>query len=536
MKSIKLTALTALFLVLAACNDSKKAELNDESNLRLGMVNFLDVANPYTKSGDYFWYMQREWVFNTLVKMNDKTGFYEPLLAESFEWMNGNKSLKYTLRKDVKWSDGMPVTTKDIVFSIFSHDEPKRKSVYMNYYSQVLESHEVLNDREIVFHLKEARLENLWVLGASLFIMPEHIYRDGSPKMLTVGVGPYVMKRFVPSKRVELVKNPNWYGKNVVGLKDLYKFDRITVVMVASINDYIDYMEKDKIDYFRTVDPKAFSQFEATAKKGRHWVPVKSDVFTVMNHRGLLVNHRVPALGETAVRRAIMMAFDRRTVVKKIYDNGYGISSAPVTPTHRYYPKGKVEPIEYDPKKAIEVLTQAGWLDKNKDGIREKIINGKTETLEFDLVNWRKDRRAMFTMFQGYMKKAGIKINIVERNYAAGLKLAEEHKFDFLYVASNLGDEPDIKGWLHSAGGIDKWSNIGGVNDPVIDALSEKLDKAFDFNVRKKLLEKIFVRFQEQATHLTFFDDRYRYYVINKRIKRPQDYFPNSVGFHTWSL
>jgi peptide/nickel transport system substrate-binding protein/microcin C transport system substrate-binding protein len=108
------------------------------------------------------------------------------------------------------------------------------------------------------------------------------------------------------------------------------------------------------------------------------------------------------------LRLALSHLFNREEMVKKFLSNMVYLANGPIYVQSEYNPGNK--PIEFNPTLAKKLLAEAGWKDSNKDGVLDKMVNGKLRSLEFDLLYVSKDSEKYFTLFQQDLKNIG-KIN-----------------------------------------------------------------------------------------------------------------------------
>jgi peptide/nickel transport system substrate-binding protein len=331
----------------------------------------------------------------------DKDGELVPILAaevpslENGQVAADGKSVTWTLKQGIKWGDGESFTADDVLFTYQYIMNPDVKSSSAGSYSEV-ESVEALGDHTIKVNFKQptAAWDTPFV-GPFGMIIPRHIFEeydganfaDAPANLQAIGTGAY----FVSEYRKEDVLI---IGGNAVS----------TVKIIYEINPY--YREPDK-PFFRKVElqgggdlnlagqaakeaavdfawnlalpEETLADIESTGKM-RVVAPPSAFVERIMinfadpnketaggERSSLQFPH--PFLSDLQVRRAMAMAIDREAIAAPYGRGGKLTTNILVEPSFFASPKNA---FEYNPQKAAELLEEAGWLDSNEDGVREK--------------------------------------------------------------------------------------------------------------------------------------------------------------------
>jgi peptide/nickel transport system substrate-binding protein len=257
--------------------------------------------NPFMRETDARW---PTWagVHEPLIICNRYTGQYTPWLATAYKWSADNLKLRFTLRSGVRWSDGAPFSSRDVVFTfdlmrrfpVLDHDSPW----------SFLGSVAALDAQTVEFTLKAPYTPGLLYLGEQA-IVPEHKWKsvsqpaefdDPSP----VGTGPFVeVLRFEPTV-YELGRNKTYWqpGKPAV--------DVLRVPLYRSNDEITRALLADEVDWASLFLPDIENQWVATdAARHQYWYADSGP--TVL----LYVNTRQAPLGDPRVRKAFSMALDR---------------------------------------------------------------------------------------------------------------------------------------------------------------------------------------------------------------------------------
>ena len=267
----------------------------------------------------------------------------EPDLAEHFAVSDDGTSYRFTLRRDARWSDGVPVTAHDFAFTYGQMAEDGVVGAFL------LDgvSAKALDERTLELRLREPRNHFLYLLaGDSLFAWPRHLYeregRDWHRAIPLVGNGPYVLTSR-DENHVVLASAPSWYGaRGNVG--------EVRIELEASPAVAVDRWRGGEYDVLH--ETLAFRAV-ATDEEVVEWVPAMSTWFLGFNAR------RAP-LDDPRVRRALAHAIDRRGPAEALRAAAAetGGMIPPGMPGHSQ----RVAPA-FDPDRARALLGEAGYAD-----------------------------------------------------------------------------------------------------------------------------------------------------------------------------
>ena len=380
MKPVKLLVATALVLVAAfGLTTAATAKSGDDKKvvLTVGVTgNTFDTLNPIVgyNAPDYdVWINQYDALTHKAAKDFETT----PGLAESWKESNGGKTYTYKLREGLKWSDGKPLTAKDVAFTI----NRAREEAWQNFDAYVHNlTAKVIDDRtvEVTSSVPDPKLPGL----GDTYILPEHIWGKLSKAEITkyaaedgVGSGPFVLDEYKHGQYVRMNANPNyWGGKRPI--------DQVVFRLFNNADAMVAALEKGEIDAAFNVPSEAFGRVGTM----KNVVAVQGnqggfDEIAINGGAGLKKPH--PALLDRRVRVAIAHAIDKKTLLDKVYE-GIGTVANTVSPSPdpAWIPKIPVaEQFDFDLAKANKILEDAGYKDTDGDGVRE--MPGGGEPLKF---------------------------------------------------------------------------------------------------------------------------------------------------------
>jgi len=321
----------------------------------------ITVLYPGEAEGDLFTESPSQFlVFLPLVDGNEK-GELKGRLAESWEHSSDFRTWTVHLRKNVRWHDGVPVTARDIKFTLDLLTHPD-----VHYYPRGAFIIDVLDDSSytITCHHK--------AIGSPLddwtVYYPKHLLERLDPKKYwdwefwahPVGDGPYRFLRRVPKTMVELEANPNYYAgkpkieRVVLKFGDTSGSGALTELLSGNVDvvPWINRMNLLKLQRdprFRTYDSVYHARLKAIA-----W------------------NERRPLFGDPRVRRALTLAFNRRELHQTLNLPAWTPLFDVLFSRDQLRRRELPQPLPYDPKLASRLLDEAGWRAQAGDGLRHR--------------------------------------------------------------------------------------------------------------------------------------------------------------------
>jgi len=370
----------------------------------MNFVQEFDTLNPlytnmYFSAISFQFWLQRPWQYD------ENNEPYPVMVTELPTASEDGRVITINLRDDIVWSDGEPLTSADFVFTYEMYVDPANTVASVYPYDQI-ESIEAPDERTVIVTFAEPFVP--WM--AALFqygVIPEHILRpvyeaegtiDNAEWNLnpTVGAGPYVFSEWVSGDHALFVRNENYWGEPPL-------IDEIFVRFVTDNEAQRAAIIAGDINVATFLD---FSEVEELEGAG---VPVFSSLSGYND--GLFFSfseNAHPALRELAVRQAIALGIDRNALTEDLL-NGV------VTPANSFwsntpYEAPDLEPWPYDPERAMALLDQAGWVDSNGDGTRDK--DGVELVLTYG-TNQREIRKQVQQVIQQDLAEIGIGIELV---------------------------------------------------------------------------------------------------------------------------
>jgi peptide/nickel transport system substrate-binding protein len=248
-----------------------------------------------------------------------------PELAEKWSWQDNYRNLVFFLRKNVKWHDGQPFTSKDVKYTFDmvreAKDAPRlrinpRKDWYAN-----VDTIEAADPYTVVFHLKRPQPSLLLMLASGYSPVYPAQVPAAEFRTRCVGTGPFKLKEWRRGEYVEYVKNPDYWGKGRPYL------DGIRYVVIVERGTKYAALRSGRLDV-------AFPGESTKTIADQIKAAVPQMVVTTVGQNvndNLLLNLTKPPFGNPRVREAITRAIDRRGYVKAVHQGGavVGVSMQP---------------------------------------------------------------------------------------------------------------------------------------------------------------------------------------------------------------
>ncbi|MGB5772320.1 MAG: ABC transporter substrate-binding protein [Crocosphaera sp.] len=377
--------------------------------------------------------------YEGLITENPITAEKEPALAESWDISDDKLTIIFTLREGLKWSDGQPLTTDDVVFTY--NDLYLNEKIPNNYRDSFrigkkgeFPTIKKLDQRRIEFKIPEPFAP--FLDNASIPILPAHILRptieekdeQGSPIFLSnwgtdtppekiIVNGPYKLKEYVTSQRVIFEKNP-YYWKKDEEEKQLPNIDNVIWAIVESTDTSLLQFRSGSLDSI-SVTPEYFSLLKQEENRGNFTIynggAAYGTVFISFNlNRGkrdgqaLVDPIKSDWFNNVNFRKAVAYGIDRPRIINNIYRGLGSPQNTQISVQSPYYNKS-VKGYDYDPEKAKKLLLQEGFT-YNSNG---ELIDKKGNSVEFNLITnaGNKIREAMGAQIKEDLGKLGMQVN-----------------------------------------------------------------------------------------------------------------------------
>lgn len=431
------------------------------------------------------------YMYEGLINENGLTSELEPGLAESWEVSKDGKKIVFTLREDLKWSDGEPLTTDDIIFSYekiyFNEKIPSGlKDTLRVGMSRQFPKVKKIDSRRVEFSVAEPFAPFIRYAGG-IPILPAHILQesidntdaDGNPKFLTtwgtdtdpkkiVGNGQYRMLSYTPNQRVVLERNPYFWRQDAEGNVQPYIQQIVWQIIENTDNQLLNFRSGD-LDTLN-VEPEVFPLLKREEKRGKYTVfnggPDTGSVFMCFNlNKGRNAQNQPFVdpiksrwFASKEFRQAIAYGINRSAMTNNIYRGLGAPLHSPIPAQSPFYlsPEQGLKTYSYDRQKAKELLLSAGF-KYNSEG---QLLDAEGNKVRFTLLMaaGKKVREQMGTQIKQDLGKLGMQIDtqfLSFNTYVEKLRLTRN--WDTYLGGFTGGTEPhsgyniwSVNGTLHS--------------------------------------------------------------------------------------
>lgn len=375
-------------------------------------------------------------IYEPMLVWNTMSGEYVPWLAESSQWSPDGRSLTFTLRQGVAWSDGQPFSARDVAFTFGLMK--RHRAIDHHAVWDFLDSVTAVGERRIEFALRRVFMPALGYLGQQP-IVAEHVWKNVADPVRysnenPVATGPFTEVRVFQNQVYELGKNPHYWQKGMPKLEALRfpAFPNNDAANMALANGEVDWAGNFVPAIERTY----------VKKDPRHhgwWFPLVGGPVV------LYANTTREPFHDVRVRKALSMAIDRALIVKiAMYDytrpaDATGLSDAFATwrdPTA----VAKGDWVKLDVARANALLDTAG-LPRGPDGIR-RLPDGRSMSYDIHCVSgWSDWVRAVQVVARGW-RAVGVDATLRTYDFGAWFEQLEKGEFDVSIGWTEEGPTP----------------------------------------------------------------------------------------------
>jgi len=418
-------------------------------------------------------------IYNGLVRYN-KDLIIEGVLADSWKVSEDGLTITFNLRKNVKWHDGVPFTSKDVMFTYKLMIDPKTPTAYSGDFLRVKKA-EAPDDYtfKVTYDKPFAPALITW----STWILPAHLLEGKDISNVEfgrnpVGTGPYKFKEWKTGEKIVIVSNNDYFEGRPYISRVIYRIipDNQTMFLELQAGG-VDEMGLTPLQYSRQTDTPPFRN---NFQKFR---------YPSFGYTFLGFNLKDEKFKDKKIRHAISYAVNKKEIIDGV---NLSLATESVGPyrSDMWANNPNVNKYPYNPEKSKLLFAEAGWKDSDGDGLLEK--NGKK--FEFTIItNQGNSMRARTAeIIQKNLKDVGINVKIRIVEWAAFLKdFIHKKNFEAIILGWSIPIEPDLYDVWHSSKTGPDELNFISFSNPEVDKLLEAGRSTFNLEERKKAYGRI---------------------------------------------
>jgi len=462
-----------------------------------------------------------QYIFQSLLTRDPRTLELQPVIAAARPIISEDKlSYTFTIRRDVHFQDGRPLTGEDVLFSIKAIKCPLVNAPFLRVYFDSVVAAELLDEYTIRFRTKEPYFLNESVLGG-IDVLPRHYYdplnllkdvtvtelqkpaEQLSPNVKSfaesfnknysrnpMGSGPYQFGTWHTGREIELIRDDRYWGYGKAGIDqpylDRYKYRIINnpdAALVRLKSGSLDEMGLTPIQHVRGTSSE---RFKSEFRKYEYFAPNYSYIGWNNNH---------PIFRDKQVRKAMTYFTNRNQMVKTIL---FGLGEVVEGPIYFFRPEydKSLPSYTFDPNKGLELLKERGWSDTDGDGVLDKVIDGQKTPFVFEIkVNsGNTTRKSVALIVQDELRKHGIGASVRELDWTIFLADVKNRKFDAVLLGWAMSvNEPDAYQVWHSSQAANRGSNHISYKNDRVDKILEEYRR--EFNPQRRI--ELYREFQQ---------------------------------------
>ncbi|MDR0267549.1 ABC transporter substrate-binding protein [Paenibacillus sp.] len=452
-------------------------------------------------------------LFSSLVTVDEK-GLPIPDMAEKWDVSEDQLTYTYHLRKDLKFSDGSPLTADDVAFTwtilfnkAYDGDSMvptlavKGAEAFKEGKANTIEGIKVIDPQTISVTLEKPNATALVMLGDKVLSKAYYgkDYKFGQLDYIKklhsnpVGNGPYKLEKFIPGQEVRFVANENYYKGKPKTEHFIYK---------TSEGDTWQYLETGEVDY------ASFSATTENIDKLKSLGFVNIIPYTPSTYGYLQVNLKHEALKDKKVRQALAYGLDRQSIYVDANQGAGSIANIPASPISWAYTEDGINPYKFDTEKGKQLLDEAGWKE-GAGGIREK--DGKQLVIHF-LGSKSKQTDIFIAVAKENFQALGVKFDAeVFADFNSLVSKVDSGDYDLVSFSTPMLTDPS-DGVVQFLDG-----EIKGYDNPKLKELYDKGLGTSNIEERKKVYKEIFQLLNDELP-IIFTNYKKTVYGYNGRI------------------
>jgi len=496
----------------------------------------LKTITPLVSTDAYASNVQ-SYVLESLITRNPDTLEWEGLIAKSWKVSEDGLMITFQLRDDVTFSDGEPLTAEDVVFTFDFIMTEAIQAPRDRAYLEKIKNVKANGKYEVVFTFKEPYFEALSLAGG-MPILPKHFYatylkepqKFNESKGLLLGSGPYKLidpKNWTPDKgNIELVRNERYWGDVQPSYnRILWKIIQNDSARLTTYrNGDIDTYSARPVEY---QELKKDAQIIAKSQSFEYMPPVVGYSYIGWNQQRA---GKPTRFADKRVRQAMTYLTDVNRIIKDVFLDYAEPAVSPFGETSKQH-DNTLQPFAFNLDKAKELLKEAGYEDRNSDGVLEDEA-GMPFEFKLTYLESNEDTKRMVLLLKDLYARAGVRLIPFPQEWPVMLENLDKKDFEAITLGWTSGIETDLYQIFHSNQAISNGDNYISYKNPALDKLIVEARRTVDEGKRMPLWQ--------QAERILYEDQPYTFLMRRKNLlfvdKRIHNLLMTKLGLNLGSL
>lgn len=361
-------------------------------------------------------------------------------IARAYEYLGTDSTtIRFHLRSDLRWSDGVPLTAHDVVWTyrtMADPDFPTPRRDYVEHMDSVVAN----DDSTVTFHFRRHYPEMLFHTGHG--VVPRHVYESvpldriqthpsvGDPAAHLVFSGPFRIARWDRGQQIVLERNPHFRPQP--------RLERIVVRIIPDESTRLVELRTGNIDAMRVSSPANLRLLEGDTA-------IRLDRIERRFSEFVAYDPTVEPFDDPEIRRALGLAVNVPALIEALDLSTYADPAAgPYSPIFRDMSDDSLAPLPYDPERARTILEEKGWVDEDGDGIRE--LEGRPFSFTLATNSGNPRRADLATLLQSAWRSVGVDARVQLQEFQSFSARLFEKEFEAAIYGWQVSLAPDISG------------------------------------------------------------------------------------------
>jgi len=445
-----------------------------------------------------------------------------PMLAASWEVADDGLSMTVKLRRDVIFSDGVPMTADDVVHTWSLNKNPDIADGRTLEYLRFITAVEKIDDYTVKFTFSQVHYENA-LRALEEVVLPKHFFEKYTAQQirdhpaLLLGTGPYRLpdpERYTPGDQIELVRNERYWGPPPPWDRMVWRLiEKDSAQEIAFRNREIDIFAPTPEQHEVMVNDKPLLD------RTQHYI--YEQVRTGYTYIGWNQQRagKPTVFTDARVRRAMTLMLDRQRIADEIFLGYSRVADGPFSHLSDQH-NPDIQPWPYDPDAGVKLLMDAGF-KKGGDGVMRK-PDGSPFRVKLTYPSGSEFYQKIMLMAKDNYARAGVLIDLDPQEWSLLLETLNNKDFEAIILGWGAGGiEGDIEQMFHTRT-IEQGDNRNAYSNPELDKLIDEAHVTLDYDARMAIWRKCHAILHEDQPYTFLFRAKSRIW-LDKRFANVQE-------------